>query len=142
MRALLIDLIVLSYLVYVAHWGSRHCGSLLLRLVGDYCFGRQEKACDTGGVLQRRAGYPGRVDDAGLNKILVCFSLDVEAEIILPVSDLPEYDGAFESCVVDNPSQRLFERFLPQPSTSMIRTLEAPFSSAVSWKHIGYNPVD
>ena len=44
---------------------------LLLGLLGDQGLGGQHQARDAGRVLQRRAHDLGRIDDAGLDQVLV-----------------------------------------------------------------------
>src|SRR5664280_2957397 len=59
--------------VHVSHAATaaaaRHRRGGLLRLVRDDHFGRQEQRGDRRGILQRRAGDLGRVNDAGLDHV-------------------------------------------------------------------------
>jgi hypothetical protein len=43
----------------------------LLRNVGHKSLDRQDHSCNGGGIFQRSAGNPGRVDDAGQHHILI-----------------------------------------------------------------------
>ena len=56
-----------------------HGRSSLLRLVGDDGLGGEEQRGDRRGVLQRRAGHLGRVDDAGGDQVDVLAGRGVEA---------------------------------------------------------------
>src|SRR4026209_2374902 len=60
-------------------------GRLLLRPLGDQRLGRQHQRRDRSRVLKRRAHDLGRVDDAGLDQVLVLLGRRVEAERALAV---------------------------------------------------------
>src|SRR5262245_51218130 len=47
---------------------------------GNDDIGRQHQACDARGILQRGANDQGRIDDAGLDEVLVFAGGGVEAE--------------------------------------------------------------
>jgi hypothetical protein len=63
--------------------GMRRSRILLLRQLGDHALGREQQPGDRGRVLQRRAGDLGRVDDAGLDEVLVLVGRDVVAVVAL-----------------------------------------------------------
>src|SRR3954468_11159206 len=78
-------------LVHAAHAAARRAAGrrLVFLLLDDERFRREEKSGDRRGVLQRRAGHLGRVDDAGLDQILVRVSEGVVTErVILRRTDL------------------------------------------------------
>src|SRR2546422_2314793 len=58
---------------HAAHASRRHgrCGRLLLRLLGHHRLGGEQEPRDRRRIEQRRAHHLGRIDDAGLEQILV-----------------------------------------------------------------------
>src|SRR5664280_299431 len=88
--------------VHVSHaatTATRHRRSRLLRLVRDDHFGRQEQRGDRRGVLQRRAGDLGRVNDAGLDHVDVLAGGRIQAVPGLEVAHLLDHDATFEAGV-------------------------------------------
>src|SRR5437870_5772849 len=83
---------------------------LLLRLLRDHRLGRQHEPRHRGGVLQRRPDHLGRVDDAGLQQVLVGLGLGVESEGGLAVPHLLEHHRAVRAGVARDPAERLDER--------------------------------
>ena len=72
-------------LVHPAHAAARRTGRgrLVFLLLHHHALGGEQKAGDRRGVLQRRAGDLGRVDDAGLDQILVGIGRGVVAEVLV-----------------------------------------------------------
>src|SRR5450432_2415889 len=83
---------------------------LLLGTLGDERLGRQHERGDRRRVLQRRAHDLRRVDDAGLDEVLVLLGRRVEAEGALAVLDLLDDDRAVDAGVVRDLAQRLLAR--------------------------------
>ena len=77
---------------------------------GDDGLRHEDVLRDRGRVLQRRADDHGRVDDAGLDQVLVLVRLDVQAVALRRVPDLVDDDGALEPRVVGKLPDRLLER--------------------------------
>src|SRR5688572_25823333 len=78
-------------LVHPAHAAATRRGRsrLVFLLLDDQRFGREEKAGDRRGVLERRAGHLGRVDDTGLDQVLVLVGQRVVTErVVLRAPDL------------------------------------------------------
>src|SRR3954449_7689657 len=98
--------------VHAAHAAvaAGHGRSGLLRLVGDDGLGGEEERRDGGGVLQRRAGDLGRVDDAGLDQVDVLTGRGVQTETDLGVAHLLRHDAALEAGVDGDLLQRRLER--------------------------------
>src|SRR3569833_172106 len=99
-------------LVHAAHAAARRtAGSrLVFLLLDDERFRREEEAGDRRRVLQRRAGHLGRVDDAGLDQVLVRVGERVVTErVILRRTDLLDDDGAFTTGVLHDHADRLFD---------------------------------
>src|SRR6478736_5191624 len=69
-------------------------GRLLHRQVRDERFGRQDHRGDGGGVLERRAGDLGGIDDAGLEQVAVLAPECVVAEAGLEALDVGDDDLA------------------------------------------------
>ena len=78
--------------------------ALLIRLLGHHALRREHQARDRGRVLQRGAHDLGRVDDAGLQQVLVLVGRRVEAEGALVVLDLVDDDRAFPAGVAGDPA--------------------------------------
>ncbi len=72
-------------LVHPAHAAARRTRRrrLVFLLLHDHAFGREQQPRDGRGVLERRAGDLGRVDDARLDQILVRVGRGVVAEVLL-----------------------------------------------------------
>src|SRR3954453_23481611 len=100
--------------VHAAHAAvaAGHGRSVLLRLVGDDGLGGEEERRDGGGVLQRRAGDLGRVDDAGLDQVLVLARGRVEALARAQVADLLRDDATLEAGVDRDLLERGLQRDL------------------------------
>ena len=84
-------------------------GSLRFLLLGDQALGREQKARDRGGVLQRGLGDLGRIDDAGLDQVFVLAGAGVEPVGVLAFLDLVDHHGAFPAAVARDDAQRLFQ---------------------------------
>src|SRR5579864_4248485 len=97
----------------VLHASAGHpaAGALVLGLVGDDRLGGEEERGDRGRVLEGRAGDLGRVDDAGLEQVLVLARRRVEPEGALEVADALDDDTALVAGVDGD----LLERFLHRP---------------------------
>src|SRR3954465_3818210 len=98
--------------VHAAHAtvATGHGRSGLLRLLGDDGLGGEEERRDGRGVLQRRAGHLGRVDDSGGDHVHVLATGGVEAPAGLRVADLLHHDAALEAGVDGDLLQRGLER--------------------------------
>ena len=81
----------------------------LLGLVGDDALGGDDVLGDRGGVLERRAGDHGRVDDAGLDQVHVLAGVDVEADAGLLGLDLADDHRALQAGVLGQLAKRLLE---------------------------------
>src|SRR5450631_3686807 len=97
---------------------------VLLRLVRDDDFGGEEQCGDRRGVLQRRAGDLGRIDDAGLDQVDVLTGGRVQAPAGLEVAHLLDNNSAFEAGVDRDLLQRRLERDLDDASTRGLVTFE------------------
>ena len=75
----------------------------------DERFGREQQRRDRRGVLQRRADDLRRVDDAGLDQVLVGVGQRVEALVVLHLAHLLHDDRAFVAGVGRDPAHRLFD---------------------------------
>src|SRR4051812_16610116 len=100
--------------VHAAHAAGRVAGrsSVLLRLVGDDRLGGEEQRRDGRGVLQRRAGDLGRVDDPGLDQVLVLARGGVQTLARGEVADLLRHDAALEAGVDRDLLERGLQRDL------------------------------
>src|SRR3954471_20953673 len=112
--------------VHAAHAAvaAGHGRSVLLRLVGDDGLGGEEERRDGGGVLQRRAGDLGRVDDAGGHEVHVLAGGGVEAPAGLGVADLLRHDAALEAGVHGDLLQRGLARDAHDVGTGRLVTAE------------------
>src|SRR4051812_47509208 len=112
--------------VHAAHAtvATRHGRSGLLWLVGDDGLGGEEERRDGSGVLQRRAGDLGRVDDAGLDQVHVLAGGGVEAPAGVRVADLLRDDATLEAGVDRDLLQRGLERDAHDVGTGRLVTLE------------------
>src|SRR5690606_38470564 len=88
---------------------SRHGGLVFLLLHHD-ALGGEEKAGDRRGVLERRAGHLGGVDDARLDQVLVGVGTGVVAEVaILGLLHLGHHDRALDTSVGGDGTDRLLD---------------------------------
>src|SRR3954453_6716145 len=112
--------------VHAAHAAvaAGHGRSVLLRLVGDDGLGGEEERRDGSGVLQRRAGDLGRVDDAGLDQVHVLAGGGVEAPAGVGVADLLRDDATLEAGVDRDLLQRRLERDAHDVGTGRLVALE------------------
>src|ERR1700754_4160180 len=120
-------LVELDSEVHAAHAAGRVAGrsSVLLRLVGDDRLGGQEQRGDRGRVLQGRAGDLGRVDDAGLEQVLVLARGRVEALARTQVADLLRDDAALEAGVDRDLLERGLQRDLDDVRAGGLVTVQA-----------------
>src|SRR6266702_3194096 len=99
--------------VHPAHaTAAGHRGHLLLLLLlHHHALRGEEQSCDGRGVLQRRAGDLGRVDDAGRDQILVLVGLGVIAVVQLGrLPHLSHDDCALGTRVLHDDPDRLLDR--------------------------------
>src|SRR5690606_40819483 len=80
---------------------------LLLRLLGDESLGGEEQAGHRRRVLQRGADHLGRVDDAGLEQVLVLAGRGVPAVRALRGAHLLDDDRAVPAAVLRDLAARL-----------------------------------
>ena len=85
-------------------------GFLLLLLLGDHGFGRQEQGGDAGGIAQRGVYDLGRVDHTHVDQIAVFLGSGVVAVVAVVGGDVLYDDGPFLSGVAGYLAERLFER--------------------------------
>src|SRR6266508_2267355 len=83
---------------------------LLLRLVDHQGLGGEQQGRDRGGVLHRRPGHLGRVDDAGLEQVGVLAGGGVEALGVAQVAHPRDHHGALVAGVLGDPVGRQLER--------------------------------
>src|SRR6185312_16414085 len=84
----------------------------LLRRFADHGFGGDHEAGDRGGVLQRRTGDLGRIEDAHLNHVAVFAGGGVVAIVALAFGDLVQHHRRLFAGVGDDFAQRGFHRTL------------------------------
>ena len=106
-------------------------GRLGLGLVRHERLGGQQQARDRAGVLQRRAGDLGRVDDTGGHEVLVLTGEGVEALARLHVADLLDDDGALEARVRRDPEQRRLHGLADDVGTRGLVTVELELVEAL-----------
>src|SRR5437879_6494821 len=115
--------------VHPAHaTAAGHRGHLLLLLLlHHHALGGEEQSRDGRGVLQRRAGDFGRVDDAGRDQILVLVGLGVVAEVQLGrLLHLPHDDCALGTRVLHDDPDRLLERAADDVDAGLLVVICAP----------------
>src|SRR5262249_10008956 len=96
----------------------------LLRGVGDDRLSGQDVLADRRGVLERRAGDHGRVDDPRLDEVLDLAGLDVQALPRLGRADRLDHDRALEARVGRELAERLLERAQDDPRAGPLVTVE------------------
>src|ERR1035437_8441875 len=101
-------LLVVHVLAVPAATGGR--GLLLLRQVSDERLRREDHRRDRGGVLERRAGHLGSVDDALLEHVAVLALEGVEALTLGQCLDPLDDDLAVRAGVVGDLAEGRFER--------------------------------
>src|SRR5713226_8504099 len=100
---------------------------LLLLLLHHHALGGEEQSRDGRGVLQRRAGDLGGVDDAGRDQILVLVGLGVVAEVELGrLLHLPDDDRALGTGVLNDDPDRLLERAADDLDAGLLVVIAAP----------------
>src|SRR2546430_5134029 len=100
---------------------------LLLLLLHHHALGGEEQSRDGRGVLQRRAGDLGRVDDAGRDQILVLVGLGVVAVVQLGrLLHLPHDDRALRTRVLNDDPDRLLERAADDLDPGLLVVIGAP----------------
>ena len=83
------------------------------------------RAGDRGCVLQRSAGYLGRVDDTGRDQVLVLVGAGVVAKVrIVVVADLAHDHSTFLTGIADDLAKRLFQGATDDRCTDLLVTLE------------------
>src|SRR6266550_14669 len=119
-----------SSLIHPAHAtaAARHRGSLvLLLLLHDHALRGQQQSRDRRGVLERRAGDLGRVDDAGRHEVLEAVGLGAVAEVlVLRLLHLADDDRAFRARVLGDHADRLLERAAHDVDTDLLVLVAPP----------------
>src|ERR1700761_1856861 len=101
-------------LVHVAHTAAVTATgrSRTLRLwdVGNHRLGRQHQAGNRSRILQRSAGYLGRIDHTSRNQIFVLVGAGVVAVVrVAVVADLADDHSTFLTGVANDLAKRLFQ---------------------------------
>src|SRR5437667_9669323 len=115
--------------VHPAHaTAAGHRGHLLLLLLlHHHALGGEEQSRDGRGVLQRRAGDFGGVDDAGCHQILVLVGLGVVAEVELGrLLHLPDDDRALGTRVLNDDPDWFLERPADDLHAGLLVVIPAP----------------
>src|SRR2546425_6870684 len=100
---------------------------LLLLLLHHHALGGEEQSRDGRGVLQRRAGDLGRVDDAGRDKILVLVGLGVVAVVELGrCFHFPHDDRALGTRVLNDDPDWFLERAADDLVCRLLVVITAP----------------
>src|SRR5687767_4150908 len=97
---------------------------LLLRNLRDQSFRREQQGGDRRRVLERRAHDLHRVDDAGVDHVLVLVGAGVVAVVTLRVLDLLDDDRAFLARVGRDPAERLFDRLADDVDADLLVAFE------------------
>src|SRR5579863_381335 len=100
---------------------------LVLRGLGHHDLGREQQARHRGGVLQRKTGHLGRVQNAGLEHVAELARGGVVAEGALAFLHTVENHGSVLAGVLDDLAQRLLDRAGQNADADrlvLIRTLE------------------
>src|SRR6516164_3423855 len=98
--------------IHSAH-AARRAGMavlLVLRSLGHHDLGREQQARHRSGVLQRKTGYLGRVQDALIEHVPELARGGVPAESALAFLDAVEHHRGVLAGVVDDLAQRLLDR--------------------------------
>src|SRR5688572_19180245 len=82
----------------------------ILRRFRDHDFRREQQTRDRGRVLQREARDLGRIQDAGVDHVAVLARAGVVAVRALATLDLVQHDSRVFASVLDDLTQRLFDR--------------------------------
>src|SRR5690606_9220606 len=110
----------------VVHTHSRAawhtCGSSLLRLwfVGNNTFGGQQHAGNRCGVFKCYTAHFSWVDNTGGHHVLVLLRTSVETVFCLSFFYLLYYDRAFDTCVGNYLTKRLFQRAADDSDTCVL----------------------
>src|SRR5213594_1206050 len=115
--------------VHPAHaTAAGHRGHLLLLLLLHHdALGGEEQSRDGRGVLQRRAGDFGGVDDAGRDQILVLVGLGVVAEVELGrLLHLPDDDRPLGTGVLNDDPDWFLERAADDLEAGLFVIVHAP----------------
>src|SRR5262245_17325905 len=115
-----------GFLHHPAHVGHARAraGRGLLRHLGDDGLGREDVLRDRRRVLQRQTRDLRRVDDPGLDQVLVLARVDVQPMTLGASPDLVDHDRAFEPGVVGELADRLLERPSDDVSAGALVALE------------------
>src|SRR3989449_3825421 len=115
--------------VHAAHaTAAGHRGHLLLLLLlRHHALGGEEQSRNGRGVLQRRAGDLGRVDDAGRDQILELVGLGVVAVVQLGrLLHLPHDDRVLGTRVLHDDPDRFLERAADDLDAGLLVVIGAP----------------
>src|SRR5260370_20924271 len=109
---------------HAAH-ATAAAAALLFGNLGDHRFGGEHHRCDRRGVLKRRAGHLGRVDDTRLEHVHELVVERVVALAGLALADLLDDDRAFLARVHADLLDRLLESLSNDRDTGRLVVLEA-----------------
>jgi hypothetical protein len=114
-----------SSVVHAAHAAGRVAGRVPFWFVDDDDGGGEEQRRDRRGVLQRRAGDLGRVDDPILDQVLVLARGGVEPPAGVEPADLLRDDAALEAGVDRDLLERGLQRDLDDVRAGGLVTVQA-----------------
>src|SRR6185436_7726468 len=114
----------LHHPAHAAHVGRATAGTRLLGGLGDDRLGREDVLADRRGVLERRAGDHGRIDDPGLDEVDGLAAVDVQAVALRGRADRVDDDGALEPGVDGELPERLLQGALHDRRAGLLVTAE------------------
>src|ERR1700742_1604383 len=110
----------LHHAAHVGHAAGHAATGVVFGSLGDDRLGHEDVLGDRRGVLERRAGHLGRVDDAGFDQVAVLTGSRVQAFARLQLPHLVDHDRALLAGVLGDLTDRLLERAVDDPRARLL----------------------
>ncbi|MBT8110858.1 MAG: hypothetical protein KJO27_09040 [Gammaproteobacteria bacterium] len=109
-----------THATHAAHVRHRRSSNLVLRCIGDHCFGRQQQARNRSSVLQRVSCDLGGIENTCIDHVTVLAGCRVVTIVALAFGNGIQNNACVTAGVTNDLPQRLFDRTLEDTNADVL----------------------